>query len=422
MSASRFLTALAQALATMALYRAGHPARERAIDAAYDALQQLQHDSPRQQFTFLGNEVLHGVDPLADLKGWDWSARLASLGLQRLEIDECIEREELDAFLDEVYSRLTRSGDDSPEARQLRRTRIRFGMLGVRSSEPEAEEGEEESGMSVSLSTEAGAVKWLHDEVGRSRPLPMLEAETVVRSLSVAMHGEQQAILPLLTLREYDEYTTTHSLNVAMLSMALAEYLSLSGAEVRAFGVAGLLHDIGKVRIPEEVLNKPGKLTPEERAIINRHPVDGARLLLESGQNLDLAATVAYEHHLMHDGGGYPALQYCRTCHTSSRIAHVCDVYDALRTRRPYRDAWSNERVLGYINERAGTEFDPEVAQAFIAMMNAWELRNATFDTYEPVSGAPTAAGALDGLPLLGAASAPGSLDGLPLLGGAQAA
>jgi putative nucleotidyltransferase with HDIG domain len=405
MQAIRFLTTFTQALATMALYRPGHPARERAIDAAYDALQQLQSGISRQQFTFLGNEVLHGVEPIAELKAWDWSARLASLGLQRLEIDEQIEREELDAFLEEVFVRMSRSGADSPEARQLRRTRIRFGMLGVRGGEQEPE-ALTSGGVSLSLDAEADAVQWLHDEVERRSRVPIAEAETVVRSLSLAMHGDQHVVVPLLTLREYDEYTTTHSLNVSVLSMALAEYLGLSGAEVRAFGIAGLLHDIGKVRIPEEILNKPGRLTDEERAIINRHPSDGARMLLESGDNLDLAATVAYEHHLMHDGGGYPALYYCRTCHASSRIAHVCDVYDALRTNRPYREAWSNERVLAYITERAGTEFDPEIAHAFVAMMNAWELRMATVEAFTPGAPAEHVPAAYEGLPLLGATAA----------------
>jgi putative two-component system response regulator len=93
-----------------------------------------------------------------------------------------------------------------------------------------------------------------------------------------------------------------------------------------------------------------------------------------------MAAVVAYEHHLMHDGGGYPALHYCRTCHSASRLAHVCDVYDALRTHRPYRAAWSSAAVLSYIEERAGTEFDPDVAHSFIRMMRQWEHRFATLE------------------------------------------
>src|SRR5690606_9202726 len=126
----------------------------------------------------------------------------------------------------------------------------------------------------------------------------LAEAEAIVRSLSVAMHGEQAFVIPLLRLKEYDQYTTTHSLNVSTLAMALAEYLGMGPAAVRALGTAGLLHDLGKVTVPDEILNKPGKLTDRERTIMNRHPVEGARKILETEQFLDLAAVVAYEHHM----------------------------------------------------------------------------------------------------------------------------
>jgi len=183
------------------------------------------------------------------------------------------------------------------------------------------------------------------------------------------MHGDQEMILPLLQLREFDEYTTTHSLNVSVLVMALAESLGLAPQDVRTFGVAGLLHDLGKVHIPQDILNKPGKLTDQERQVMQQHPVAGAQMIIESGRRLDLAAAVAHEHHIMINGQGYPTHHYRRDCHKASKLVHVCDVYDALRTRRPYRDAWESERVLIYLEERAGTEFEPEAAIAFVRLM-----------------------------------------------------
>jgi putative nucleotidyltransferase with HDIG domain len=160
---------------------------------------------------------------------------------------------------------------------------------------------------------------------------------------------------------------------VSVLAMALAEFLTLPAPAVRAFGVAGLLHDLGKVRIPREILTKAGKLTPEERSVIETHPVEGARILLEGSEPLDLAASVAYEHHRCHDGGGYPRVHYPREAHQASRLVHVCDVYDALRTRRPYREAWSSIQALEYIEGRAGSEFDPAVSAAFGEMMRRWD-------------------------------------------------
>src|SRR2546429_5903301 len=124
-----------------------------------------------------------------------------------------------------------------------------------------------------------------------------------------------RSVIPLLQLKEFDQYTTTHSMNVAVLTMALAESRGLSARDVRAFGVAGLLHDIGKVKIPIEVLTKPGRFSDSERALMNQHPAEGARLILRAEEDLDLAAVVAYEHHIMLNGDGYPTFQFRRDCH-----------------------------------------------------------------------------------------------------------
>jgi putative nucleotidyltransferase with HDIG domain len=219
---------------------------------------------------------------------------------------------------------------------------------------------------------------WVHKEIQNGAKIPMVEADAVVRSLSIAMHAERAMVLPLLQLKEFDQYTTTHSMNVAVLAMALGEYLELGGTTVRALGVAGLLHDLGKTCIPREILIKPGKLSDAERLVIREHPMVGARMLLASPEPMELAAVVAYEHHVMLDGGGYPALHDARGAQYASMLVHVCDVYDALRTTRPYREAWESGRALAYIQERAGIEFDPGIAQAFIAMMRQWDQRIAT--------------------------------------------
>ncbi len=152
--------------------------------------------------------------------------------------------------------------------------------------------------------------------------------------------------------------------------MGLGEWLGLGAQDVRTFGIAGLLHDLGKVKIPKDILNKAGKLEPNERAVMNSHPVEGARLIIATEQELDLAAVVAYEHHIMLNGGGYPTMRYQRDCHWASKLVHVCDVYDALRTNRPYRDAWPSDKVLAYLEERSGAEFDGTVAHAFTQMIS----------------------------------------------------
>jgi putative nucleotidyltransferase with HDIG domain len=381
----RVLITLAKALSAMGLYRAGHPARERAVDTAFEELRTLQAADPSAQFSFLGDEVVYGQAVLRDLDGWDWGRKLANAGVQRLEFVDVVGRDEYVEFMEDIVARMTTSAQPSTvESRPARRNSIRFGAIGIRGEA--AATKTTDAGVTIAsrvlydLGAEADAVQWMHDEVSSRGELPLLEAEAIVRSLSVAMHGDSQMVLPLVQLKEFDQYTTTHSLNVSVLTMALAEHLSLVNADVKAFGVAGLLHDLGKVRIPKDILVKPGKLTDGERKVMQKHPVDGARLIISSDKNLDLAAVVAYEHHIMLDGGGYPRPHFHRGCHHASELVHVCDVYDALRTKRPYREAWESDKALAYIEERAGVEFDPRVARAFVEMMRAWDVRVATTD------------------------------------------
>ena len=375
----RFLTSLSNALSTLGLYGEAHPATRRAADAAYTELADLQAGRPGLIFTFMQEEVLFGRDLLPELEHWEWSARLAKWGIERLEISGAVTEPHFDRFLGHAAAVLGLHGDARSDLWQDGPEGIRFGRVRVDDTgrEPVSTEPLPVATMGYSLREEREAVSWVHQEVGDGKNIPLLEAYGVVRSLSLAMHCGQAMVMPLLQLKEFDQYTTTHSMNVSVLTMAFGEFLGMAPTAVRGFGLAGLLHDLGKVRIPKEILSKPGKLTAEERSVVEAHPADGARMILEGNEPLDLAAVVAYEHHRCHDGGGYPHVHYPRDCHQASRLVHVCDVYDALRTRRPYREAWSSTQALEYITERAGAEFDPAMAAAFTDMMRRWDTRIA---------------------------------------------
>jgi HD-GYP domain-containing protein (c-di-GMP phosphodiesterase class II) len=369
----RFLASLGQALSATGLYREGHPARERAVDAAFQELDGLQKLDPAPNFSFLEDEVLYRQQALRDFKTWDWARRLARAGVQRVEFEREVTREELAEFLSDVHKKVSTGEEDTSEARQLRRSSIRFGAVSLRGAGGDVVvETAESSTVPYTLDDEIEAVGWIHTEVQETETLPLAEANAVVRSLSLAMHSQSRMLLPLLQLKNYDQYTTTHATNVSVLSMALAEYIGLMPKDVREFGIAGLLHDLGKVRVPRDILIKKGALTGQELAVLRKHPVDGARLIMAREQKLDLAATVAYEHHILINGHGYPRMRYARDTHFASKLVHVCDVFDALCTARPYRDPWQTEVALAYMEERAGVDFDPELATAFTGMMRLW--------------------------------------------------
>lgn len=387
---ARFLNVMAQALSAMSLYGDGHPARARTASVAHDHLIQLGVDGRRSSFSFLDSEVIYGQESLRDLKGWEWGARLAAIGVERLEFIGQVPREEFDAFLAEMFFRLGSGATDAMRERVMSFPSIKLGTIGVRGTDDEViREDAPAAGSSYNLSAEMDTIRYIHAELESGNTLPVAEAEAVVASLALVMHSDREILLPLLQLETYDQYLATHSLNVSVLSMALGEHRGLLPRDVRAIGVAGLMHDVGMTRVPRELLGKRESPTEREWETIRQHPAHGARIILASEPQVDIAAVVAYEHHMLQNGSGYPRLEHPRAVHYATKLVQICDRYDSLRTRRPFRDLWSPERALGYVEERAGTEFDAELARAFGVMIRQWDGRVVAVDEAMPVQAGP---------------------------------
>ena len=387
----KFLTSLGQVMATMALYDRGHPARERALDDSFQELSDILTTMPKLRFSFISGDVVFERRVLRELKEWDWASRLAAMGIERLEVDNTVTRDDYEQFLRDTFQRSRGEAMDTAEVRHLRATGIRYGTLALDTGEPleTTQATLATATIAYSLRDDVDAIQWMHKHVQETGELPLLEAETVVRSLAIAMHSQSEIIVPLLQLKEFDQYTTTHSTNVSVLAMALGEHLGFGGRELRVLGVSGLLHDLGKVKIPREILIKPGGFTDEEFAIMKAHPKEGAKLILERDVRLEVPAVVAYEHHIMLNGGGYPAFHFARDTHYASRLVHVCDVYDALCTNRPYRDAWTSTKALDYLQERSGTDFDPVFSLPFIELMQARTVQRLSLDDPEVTTASP---------------------------------
>jgi putative nucleotidyltransferase with HDIG domain len=386
-SVLNFLTALGQALATMSLYGDEHPTRHAVLARVHEVMLLMLSEYGDLKLSFVDGDIVLGARVVTDLRSWEWSARFAAVGIRRLEIDAAQPPtgEDLQSFLAALRVRLTMSGTMSP---MWSCRGIRMGGLSVAQVEGNVSEtlaSVVESLSITSLVEETDAVGYVHEEVSAGRAVPMAEVEAIVQGLAVTIHREQSLVLPLLELKTFDQYTTTHSCNVAMLSIGLSEELGLDGPQVRAIGTAALLHDIGKVKIPHEVLVKPGKLSDEEFAYMKAHPVEGAKILSARGSGNALASTVAYEHHIWFNGqGGYPNVSFRRDAHYASRIVHVCDVYDALCSKRPYRDAWTQDRALNLLRGLQGTELDPTIFPAFEQMV--LRAREERMKIAEPVA------------------------------------
>lgn len=378
-----YLTSLAQALAKMSLYAEGHPARLAAANASFRRLRELLSTNPFPNFSFIDRSVIYGQRPLSSLTDWDWALRFSTNGVQRIEFDPTVDSDTYRGFLEELLDRIalsTQLRERQPRAVwQERASMVRFGFLGVLNhvGDDQAKDAADLIEC-LDLTEEADVVSWIQEELLLMRPLPLAEAEAVVQSIANAVHGSGRLFVPSLALKEFDQYLITHSINVSALAMALTRRLGLTDREVYAYGMAGLLHDIGNVRVPLQVQLKPGSLTTDELTILQSHTVAGARLILECGGRLDLCAAVALEHHIRVDGGGYPLRHTRRGPHHASRLIHVCDVFDAMRTHRPYRVAWDTASTIDFIERGAGTDFDPAIVSVLLGIVGEGGLMAAT--------------------------------------------
>jgi hypothetical protein len=195
------------------------------------------------------------------------------------------------------------------------------------------------------------------------------EGRDIVAAVMKGLREEEFLIDRMIRLQDRDDYTVAHSLNVCVMVVAQAAGLGLSEATVRDIGLAALLHDIGKELVSAEILNKPGKLDSGEFAKISLHPVLGATHLRKMSLGSDLPVIVCYEHHIRHDRSGYPTPRFPDGPHPASLMTQIADVYDALRTYRPYRASFDRETALGILREGRGTEFEPVFLDRFLRMV-----------------------------------------------------
>jgi HD-GYP domain-containing protein (c-di-GMP phosphodiesterase class II) len=196
------------------------------------------------------------------------------------------------------------------------------------------------------------------------------QGHEIVAAVMKALRQEEYLIDRMIRLQSHDDYTVTHSLNVCVMVVAQAKRLEFPDAVIHDIGLAALLHDIGKELVPGEILNKPGKLNGEEFARISTHPSVGALHLKKLSLNTDLPMIVCYEHHIRYNRTGYPKVRYTDELHPVSLMTQIADVYDALRTYRPYRASLDQETTRGILREGRGTEFDPYFLDNFLQLVS----------------------------------------------------
>ena len=216
------------------------------------------------------------------------------------------------------------------------------------------------------------AVSSMFQEARMGRTVDTQMAREVVKEIAESVSRNGTALISLARLKTADEYTYMHSVAVCALMVALARQLGLNDDETRSAGLAGLLHDVGKMAVPMAVLNKPGKLTDEEFALVKCHPAEGWRILTESGTTDADTLDVCLHHHEKTSGTGYP--KGLSDAHISrvAKMGAVCDVYDAITSNRPYKNGWDPAQSVKQMASWVSGHFDPKIFQAFVSSLGIY--------------------------------------------------
>ena len=215
-------------------------------------------------------------------------------------------------------------------------------------------------------------VKQLFASAHLGQALNMKQAQVMVKDCVQRVISNPNAMLWLTRLKHQDEYTAEHSVNVSLLAISLGHHLDLAPYELENLGICGLMHDIGKMKVPDEILNKPGRLTAEEFEEMARHTTYARQMLMGRSDIYPGAVDVAWTHHERLDGSGYPRGIDSTKLSLFTRIVSVVDAYDAMTSDRVYKAGMSSLEAMKILNKNAGTQFDPEVVKKFIAMIGLY--------------------------------------------------
>ena len=264
----------------------------------------------------------------------------------------------------------TSKGLDLPSGQTLEQVAEETAVV-LQAAEPLVERRraalDEEIGRAAKLCDSAkAAVLRMFGDARMGRAIDVAHVAELVDEISASVLRQPSALISLARLKHADEYTYMHSVAVCALMIALARQLDLVETEVREAGMAGLLHDIGKMRIPPALLNKPGKLSDSEFVTMRRHPKEGARILLDSRQVSALVLDVCLHHHEKVDGSGYPHRLLGEQISLFARMGAVCDVYDAITSNRPYKAGWGPAEAIHKMAEWSRGHFDERVFQCFV--------------------------------------------------------
>jgi HD-GYP domain-containing protein (c-di-GMP phosphodiesterase class II) len=359
MAMEHLATQIAAAINMRALYPANHPRVVQTIEQIIADLNRLLQQTRAESVTYLivGDDLVVELEVIrkTSLSLRQFIEVMKRHGIERLTLAAGLQADEAHQLIGALAI-----GEALVSTPHIILGRVRVAI----EEEEQTEKRRELSPEQLDMVREA----WARFRV--EKKLPMAQMEDLVWSFIDSVSRTTRAILPLAKLKEHDEYTFVHSVNVSLLVLAQARSFGIQGTMLHAFGMAALLHDIGKLTVPLTVLNKPGKLEGEEWETMKGHTQQGAWYLSQVEGTPPLSIVVAFEHHLRYDGQpNYPVLRSPRVPNLASRMTSIADTYDAMSTVRPYQQPLARAAAFELLKKRAETFYDPLLVANFVRLV-----------------------------------------------------
>lgn len=381
-AAREVLTRLHAVRRAARFYPMEHPAVTECVVLLGDAVRVYHDEGVDVQLAFFEGEILLGSQLLAEESMlFDQLVReMTALGVGSLILECGMSGEDLVSAV-RVMSldadEMRAAGGVETVAAEAHLSHVRIGAVGSLQSAMVAHEaGVPTDSANVAFSNAVSMMREIDRLLDTGRHVSSTKVKGVVRSLVDNVLANRYAMLQLTGLKNYDEYTFYHSANVAILSLALGSCISEDYRFLSSLGVGALLHDVGKLTIPLDVLNKPGALTPEEWTEVRQHPITGAEMIAQLPGVDKSAVVIILEHHMRWDGTGYPSRTPRRRQNLCARIVAVADSYDAMTSRRSYSAARVQDDAMLTLAQSAGSSLDPVLVRSFITLMGIYPPRS----------------------------------------------
>jgi putative nucleotidyltransferase with HDIG domain len=375
---------LAQAVAlakNVAIYPPKHPSVLAPAEEMRNLLKRLFPERPRVSFHIVNSEIYVEKQLLRaeSLKYSDFLQMMTQRGINSLIFSPDVTPDSLAVF----FSLLNDSKETSFSGESLKARMKEQGVTGIDFERLVAldmakdvydlVEDKADAALARSSYQEAlECMQLIEQDLSSNRTIDVNTLQKAVASLMEEFLSERDAMMGIMGIKSYDEYLFHHSVNVAITSLLIASKLSLDADQMKTVGIGGLMHDIGKLKIPREIMNKPGSLDESEWIVIKRHPIEGAKILMRFETLGELPVLAALEHHAGYDLTGYPALKGKEHPHALACIVGIADVYEAMTANRSYRRAQSVNRAVSVLLEGAGTQFDPLMLKLFFSTVGVF--------------------------------------------------